>query len=160
MLFRSHKRLGPCVDIRRHKLGLCPPQARLWRRPLDKRRQRGRLARICKKLQNSAMKKTATLVCALTLAAGAQAACYTVMGPRGQILSETSTPPVDMRYQLHQTVPYKYGRGASMVFGIADNNCGPEIDPYYDLMPTQVVYREGRRARVRHGMRAPRRDRE
>ena len=95
------------------------------------------------------MKKTATLVCALTLAAGAQAACYTVMGPRGQILSETSTPPVDMRYQLHQTVPYKYGRGASMVFGIADNNCGPEIDPYYDLMPTQVVYREGRRARVR-----------
>lgn len=106
------------------------------------------------------MKKTATLVCALTLAAAAQAACYTVMGPRGQILSETSTPPVDMRYQLHQTVPYKYGRGASMVFGIADNNCGPEIDPYYDLMPTQVVYREGRRARVRHGMRAPRRDRE
>ncbi|QTD44165.1 hypothetical protein [Ottowia testudinis] len=106
------------------------------------------------------MKKTATLVCALLLGAGAQAACYTVMGPKGKILSETSTPPVDMRYQLHQTVPYKYGRGATMVFGIADGNCGLAADPYYDLKPTQVVYREDRRARTRSGMRAARRDRE
>ena len=106
------------------------------------------------------MKKSATFVSALLLAAGAQAACYTVMGPKGQILSETSTPPVDMSYQLHQTVPYKYGKGATMVFGIAEANCGPAVDPYYDLQPTQVVYRDSRVKRVRTGKRGPRRDRE
>ena len=106
------------------------------------------------------MKKTAILLPLLLSAAGAQAACYTVMGPKGNIISETSTPPVDMRYQLHQTVPYKYGRGATMVFGLADANCGPAVDPYYDLMPTRVVYRDARRGRVRGGMRAPRADRE
>ena len=102
------------------------------------------------------MKKTATLVCALTLAAGAQAACYTVMGPRGQILSETSTPPVDMRYQLHQTVPYKYGRGATMVFGIADARCGEAVDAYYDLQALTPVVHQG----AKRPLRKARRDRE
>ena len=107
------------------------------------------------------MKKTATLVCALTLVAGAQAACYTVMGPRGQILSETSTPPVDMRYQLHQTVPYKYGRGASMVFGIADADCGPPAEPY-EAQLTPVVSQSAAPARAsarRTLRRAPKADR-
>lgn len=107
------------------------------------------------------MKKTATFVCTLLLAVGAQAACYTVMGPRGNIIAQSSTPPVDMSYQLHQTVPYQYGPGATLVFGIADGNCGPAADPYYDLLPTQVVYRENRPGqRERSGLRAPRRDRE
>jgi predicted small secreted protein len=107
------------------------------------------------------MKKTATLVCALMLAAGAQAACYTVLGPKGDIISQTSTPPVDMSYQLHQTVPYRFGPGATLVFGIADDNCGAEAEPYYDLSPTQVVHETGRRGqRAAAGQRAPRRDRE
>ncbi len=106
------------------------------------------------------MKKSTLFIGALMLAAGAQAACYTVMGPKGQILSETSTPPVDMSYQLHQTVPYKYGPGATLVFGLADANCGPAIDPYYDLPVKPVVYREGRSQRARTSARAPRRDRE
>ncbi|MDO5693838.1 MAG: hypothetical protein Q4G70_15400 [Pseudomonadota bacterium] len=106
------------------------------------------------------MKKSVTFVATLLLAAGAQAACYTVVGPKGQILSETSTPPVDMSYQLHQTIPHRYGQGATMVFGVADPNCGEAADPYYDLKPTEVVYREGRGKRTRAGARAPRRDRE
>ncbi len=106
------------------------------------------------------MKKPLTLIATLLLAAGAHAACYTVMGPKGQILSQSSTPPVDMSYQLHQTVPYKYGPGATMVFGIAETNCGPAADPYYDLMPTQVAYRDNRPTRTRTGTHAPRRDRE
>lgn len=88
------------------------------------------------------MKKTAILVAALTLSVGAQASCYTVLGPKGEILSESRTPPVDMSYQLHQTVPYLYGEGASMVFGIADANCGEEVDLYYDLKPQRVVYED------------------
>jgi hypothetical protein len=106
------------------------------------------------------MKKVTTFFVVSMLAAGAQAACYTVMGPKGEIVSQSSTPPVDMSYQLHQTVPYKYGKGATLVFGIAESNCGPAADPYYDLMPTQVAYRGDRPGRQRMGARAPRRDRE
>lgn len=68
------------------------------------------------------------LAATFVLASGAQAACYTVMGPKGQILSETSTPPVDMTRQLHETVPQRFGPGTTMVFGLADSNCGPEAD--------------------------------
>ncbi|MBP7452092.1 MAG: hypothetical protein KA914_04775 [Ottowia sp.] len=110
------------------------------------------------------MKKTATLFAALTLAVGAQAGCYTVMGPKGQVLSESRTPPVNMAYQLHQTVPYAYGQGATMVFGIADPNCGAELDRYYDLKTAPVVYEAPRKAvhkgkAKRKKARAHRRDR-
>ena len=91
-------------------------------------------------LQNKTMKKTVTFIATLILAAGAQAACYTVLGPKGKVLSESATPPVDMAYQLHQTVPYAYGQGATMVFGIADARCGDDMDRYYDLKTAQVVY--------------------
>lgn len=103
------------------------------------------------------MKKTAILLVALLAAAGAQASCYTVMGPKGEILSESPNPPVDMSYQLHQTVPYKYGPGATMVFGIADGNCGQAVDAYYDVKSlTQVAYGDG----GKRPLRKPRRDRE
>ncbi|MFD1708988.1 hypothetical protein FVQ98_15875 [Ottowia sp. GY511] len=108
------------------------------------------------------MKKTVTFLTILILAAGAQAACYTVLGPKGNVLSESSTPPVDMSYQLHQTVPYAYGQGATMVFGIADPRCGDELDRYYDLKTAQVVYeapRKGSKQQRRHA-RAARHDRE
>lgn len=92
------------------------------------------------------MKKNTFLFAALLVAAaGAQAACYTVVGPKGKVLSESTTPPVDMSYQLHQTVPYAYGQGATMVFGIADADCGTELDRYYDLKTAQVVYEPPRK---------------
>ncbi|MFT4195634.1 hypothetical protein [Ottowia sp.] len=100
------------------------------------------------------MKQTATFALALLAAAGAQAACYTVLGPKGQVLSESPTPPVDMSYQLHQTVPYKYGPGATMVFGIADGNCGEPADAYYDINAlTPVVHGDGRRRPLRKARR-------
>ena len=105
------------------------------------------------------MKHTATFCATLLLAAGAQAACYTVMGPRGEIVSQTSTPPVDMAYQLHQTVPYKYGPGTTLVFGLADADCGPALDPQHELTQP-VAWRDGATASVRAGARAARRDRE
>ena len=112
------------------------------------------------------MKKSVTFLATLVLAAGAHAACYTVLGPKGQVLQESSTPPVNMAYQLHQTVPYAYGQGATMVFGIADPRCGDDLDRYYDLKTAPVVYeaprkgvrKSGKRARKHH--RAPRQDRE
>ena len=101
------------------------------------------------------------LACAGALfSTAASASCYVVYSASQQVLYRSTEPPVNLSYQLHQTVPYRYGQGATMVFGIADANCGPDADPYYDLKPTQVVYREGRAQRVRPGQRAPRRDRE
>ena len=96
---------------------------------------------------------------ALLAAAGAQASCYTVLNAKGDIVSQTSTPPVDMARQLDQTVPQRFGAGADMVFGIADADCGPPADAYYDGPATPVVYREGLAQPVR-AVRAPRRDRE
>ena len=104
------------------------------------------------------MTKTAVFLATLLAAAGAQAACYTVLGPQGQILLQSSTPPVDMSLHLHQTVPQRFGTGATMVFGIADPPCGPPVDAWYDGPATPVVYREGQQP-VR-AVRAPRRDRE
>lgn len=89
---------------------------------------------------------------ALLLAAGAQAACYTVLDGRGEILSQTSTPPVDMSRPLHQTVTQRFGEGAVMVFGIMDENCGPEAEPFEAMADDAAT---GQR-RVR---RAARRDR-
>lgn len=68
----------------------------------------------------------------LALAAAAQAGCYTVFNADGRIVSQTSTAPVDMSLPLHETVPARYGPGARLVFGIAEDNCGPRGDPYAD----------------------------
>ena len=108
------------------------------------------------------MKQSAIFVLTLlAAAAGAQASCYTVLGAKGQVLSESPNPPVDMSYQLHQTVPYKYGQGAVMIFGIADSNCGDRTDPFYlvseNLQSVERDLRGGSRSR---GARPARRDRE
>jgi|GEM_PF-3843483 len=63
-----------------------------------------------------------------------------------------------MAYQLHQTVPYRYGPDATMVFALADRDCGPPADRYYDLAPTPVA-QVGAGAPPR-GVRARRADRE
>lgn len=101
------------------------------------------------------MKTLAKLSFALAaglLAAGAQASCYTVLNAKGDIVSQTSTPPVDMSRPLHDTVPVRYGKGANMVFGLADSNCGPPAEPF--VQPTPVAYQVGapaaRKARSMH----------
>ncbi|MCK9515008.1 MAG: hypothetical protein M0Q87_02950 [Ottowia sp.] len=72
----------------------------------------------------------------VVLASTAQAACYTVMDTQGVVLSQTSTPPVDMSRPLHETVPVRYGRGAHMVFGVADAPCGPPADAWFGAQST------------------------
>jgi len=76
----------------------------------------------------------------LTVAAGAQASCYVVMNAQGKVVSQTQDPPVDMSYQLHQTLPYRYGPGATMTFSLADSDCGKDIDQYYNLTPGNAGY--------------------
>ena len=95
----------------------------------------------------------AAVLCAAT---GAQAACYTVLGSNGQILSESPNPPVDMSLPLHQSVPERFGSGAVMVFGLTEGACGQIVDLDDALLPTVAALRQDGRARAR----APRRDRE
>ncbi|MCL1961335.1 MAG: hypothetical protein FWG56_06110 [Desulfovibrionaceae bacterium] len=85
------------------------------------------------------MKFPVILAAALLAAAGAQAACYTVMGPKGETLSQSPNPPVDMAHPLHETVPFMYGGGSVMVFGIADSDCGNEADTYYEAKASPSV---------------------
>src|SRR5574337_1784897 len=87
--------------------------------------------------------KLLLVAAALLAAASAQASCYTVLDAKGQIVSQTSTPPVDMSLRLDQTVPERYGAGADMVFGIADENCGPPAEPFEAAQLTPVVHKAG-----------------
>ena len=74
------------------------------------------------------MKKAIALAAAALLTSAAHAGCYTVVDSKGLVLLESSTPPVDMQYQLHQTVPYRFGKGARLVFGSGDADCGDVVD--------------------------------
>ena len=97
---------------------------------------------------------------ALLAAAGAQAGCYTVLNAKGDIVSQTSTPPVDMALRLDQTVPQRYGAGADMVFGIADENCGPPAEPYQAQLTPVVSQSAAPAASSRRTLRrAPKADR-
>jgi hypothetical protein len=52
----------------------------------------------------------ATLVCGM-----AQATCYTVYKANGTVLQRSSTTPVNLSEQIGDTVPEKFGSGATMV---------------------------------------------
>ncbi|MBQ9578159.1 MAG: hypothetical protein IJR28_01355, partial [Ottowia sp.] len=74
------------------------------------------------------MKNVIAIAAAALLTSAAHAGCYTVLDSKGLVLIESSTPPVDMQYQLHQTVPHRFGKGAKMVFGSSDEDCGDAVD--------------------------------
>ena len=74
------------------------------------------------------MKNVIAIAAAALLTSAAHAGCYTVLDSKGLVLIESSTPPVDMQYQLHQTVPHRFGKGARLVFGSAEADCGEAVD--------------------------------
>lgn len=92
----------------------------------------------------------------LLAAASAQAGCYTVFSPKGDVLSQTSTPPVNMSYPLHETVPQRFGAGAHMMFGLQERDCGPLGDPFAGPAGAMAGSRGAVNRRVR---RAPKADR-
>ncbi|MDO9358615.1 MAG: hypothetical protein Q7T70_06485 [Polaromonas sp.] len=53
---------------------------------------------------------------------GQAMACYTVYNRANQVVYHASAAPVDMRYQLHQTLPAVFP-GGHMVFSITDTDC-------------------------------------
>lgn len=49
-------------------------------------------------------------------------ACYTVYNRANQVVYHAAAAPVDMRYQLHQTLPSVFP-GGHLVFSLADTAC-------------------------------------
>lgn len=60
-------------------------------------------------------RKACLLAAASLFAATAQATCYGVYRADGTLLQETATTPVDLSHPLGDTVPMKFGPGASMI---------------------------------------------
>ncbi|MBA3592813.1 MAG: hypothetical protein H0W47_03310 [Polaromonas sp.] len=59
----------------------------------------------------------------LTTAFSGQAlACFTVYNPANKVIYHARKAPVDMSYQLHQTMPAVFNNG-HMVFSITDTDC-------------------------------------
>ena len=57
-----------------------------------------------------------TIACAVS--ASASAACFTVLSKDGKTIHQSDTTPVDLSLPLHETVPARFGPGASMVFSM------------------------------------------
>lgn len=106
------------------------------------------------------MRNAAILLAASLFVSGAWASCYTVLGAKGEVLSESPNPPVDMSLPLHLTVPQRFGPGAALVFGIADGNCGAQTDRFGEVRLINAAYPAEGVQQARAGMRPPRRDRQ
>lgn len=58
---------------------------------------------------------------------GAQAACYVVYGPAQQVIYRSTQSPVDLSYQLHDTVPTVVP-GGTLVFTPDNYGCEFEVN--------------------------------
>jgi len=97
--------------------------------------------------------KYAALLAVTTLFAPQAFACFTVYNSANQMVYNAQTPPVDMRYQIHQVLPAVYP-GGHMVFG-QDPDCPAVNNVVY---VREVSARGADRRTVDSGMR-PRPDR-
>lgn len=69
----------------------------------------------------------AALLVAAFFSQSAAAACYVVYGPDQDIVYRAPEPPVDMSYQIHQTLPL-VAPGATLVFSPDNHNCDLPIN--------------------------------
>ncbi len=72
--------------------------------------------------------RTTTLLLPLALLAGwplgASATCYTVYDKASKVIFQATEPPVNLARELHDTVPARFGPGATMVFTLnGSENC-------------------------------------
>lgn len=98
----------------------------------------------------------ASLALALGLAGAvfspaASAACYVVYGPSEQVIYRASEPPVNLSYQLHQTVPVLVP-GATLVFSLDNHGCESEVN----LLAQSAGFRQPDAAQSATFPRAPR----
>lgn len=67
-------------------------------------------------------------------------ACYTVTDRDGRVIYNGVDAPVDMRYQLHETMSWRFPPGSHMVFG-ADPSCrSVNVVSARTVRPDSVVF--------------------
>lgn len=74
-----------------------------------------------------AIRFAAVALFTVCLSQAASAACYVVYSPDKQIIYRDVEPPVDLSYQLHQTVP-QVVPGGTLVFTPDDDGCQFKIN--------------------------------
>jgi hypothetical protein len=72
--------------------------------------------------------KYAVGVVLASLFSGQALACYTVYNRANQVIYHAAAAPVDMRFQLHKTLPAVFPDG-HLVFSITDTACPPVNSP-------------------------------
>jgi len=69
----------------------------------------------------------AALLAAAFFSHSAAASCYVVYGPDQDIVYRAPQPPVDLSYQIHQTLP-QVAPGSTLVFSPDNHNCDLPIN--------------------------------
>lgn len=68
------------------------------------------------------------LACAgAVVSPAASASCYVVYSAAQQVIYRSTEPPVNLSYELHQTVPV-LARGATLVFSPENYGCDSEVN--------------------------------
>lgn len=99
------------------------------------------------------MKPTAFFAVALWMGLcghNAMAACYVVYGAGQQVVYRSVQPPVDLSFQLHQTVP-AVAPGATLVFSPGNEGCEFEVDELARYAPQSQPARALRAPRTPRG---------
>ena len=71
--------------------------------------------------------RAAAVLATCAAAQMASAACYYVYSPSNELIYRSNRTPVDLTYQLHNTLPSVYP-GARMVFTLDEFNCATEVN--------------------------------
>ena len=71
------------------------------------------------------MKRQIAFVASCLFSLGASAACYTVFQSGGKLVYQSERSPVNLAYPLHETVPVRFGAGATMAFTNDFDSCRP-----------------------------------
>ena len=72
------------------------------------------------------LKNLFVILAACGLSLSAYANCYSVYSPASKLIFQSSEAPVDTRFEYHDTVPQRFGRGATLVYVNDEQSC-PEV---------------------------------
>lgn len=71
------------------------------------------------------MKRQIAFFAACFVSLGASSACYTVYAKNGKVIYQSEKAPVSLVYPLHETVPARFGSGATLAFTTDFGSCTP-----------------------------------
>lgn len=84
------------------------------------------------------------------LSQGALAACYVVYGPAQQVIYRSTQSPVDLSYQLHETVPVVVP-GGTLVFTLDNGGCDFEVNQLAQYVQPKNSLQRARAPRAPRG---------